>query len=517
MTEEKSDRGDKALPILRDRSYPTRQSQFAKRLRSTSVIISIIAVCLGIGVIWGWFFDVAWLKSVIADRVTMKVSTALSLISGGFSVLLWHYQHKQKLAVTVTLYLLPSIAIAFCSIDLIYYIFNFDLGVGWLSETSSSLEVADELVSGRMSPNTAIGFLILNAAILLLVRKHYLSSQLCIVSVLAIASASLIGHIYNVEVFYSVGSPTGMAIHTAIGLILLSLACLGTRGERGWMRVITTEAAGGLMARWLLPLVIVTPVILGSLIWFALGNDIQAAKLAIALRITLEMFILGLIVWWTAQKLNRVDRQKQELFRQLLETESRFRAIFNQTFQFIGLLTPDGTLLEANQTALDFAGINKADVVDKPFWSAYWWQISPETQQELREAIAIASTGKFVRYRVAVQGVKGIVTIDFSLRPVKNDAGEVVLLIPEGRDISQQIEMEQALQQSEARYRAIVEDQTELICRYRSDSTISYVNDAFCRYFELNSEDLIDRQYTPVVYKADRDKVTQLVNSMNLK
>ena len=524
MTEEELNKRDKAMPLLRDktssplrdRNYPDQQFQFADRLRFASVIISIIAICLGISVIWGWYLDVAWLKSVIADRVTMKVSTALGLITGGITLLLWHYQqNKQNLAIRVVLYLLPSIAIAFCSLNLINYSFHLDLGAGWLPFPESPSTVTEELALGRMSPNTAIGFLILNTAILFLIRKYYLSSQLCIVSVLAIAFASIVGHIYSVEVFYSVGSPTGMAIHTAIGLILLSLACLGTRGERGWMRVITTEAAGGLMARWLLPLVIVTPVILGSLIWFALGNDIQAAKLAIALRITLEMFILGLIVWWTAQKLNRVDRQKQELFQRLLETESRFRAIFNQTFQFIGLLTPDGTLLEANQTALDFAGINKADVVDQPFWSAYWWQISPETQQELREAIAIASTGEFVRYRVAVQGVKGIVTIDFSLRPVKNDAGKVILIIPEGRDISQQIEMEQALQQSEARYRAIVEDQTELICRYRSDSTISYVNDAFCRYFELNSEDLIDRQYTPVVYKTDRDKVTQLVNSMN--
>ena len=516
MTESELDRCDRVSLLLENRDYPNRQFQLADRLRFVSVIISIITICLGISVICGWLFDVAWLKSVIADRVTMKVSTALGLISGGFTVLLWHYQqHRQNLAVTVILYLLPSIAIAYCTLDLISYSFNLDLGAGWLSLPDSSVAVAEESIPGRMSPNTALGFLILNTAILLLIRKYYFSSQLCIVGVVAIAFASFVGHIYSVEVFYSVGSPTGMAIHTAIGLILLSLACLGIRGERGWMRVITKEAAGGLMARWLLPLVIVIPIILASLIWFILGNNTQAIKLAIALRITLEMAILGLIVWWTAQKLNRVDRQKQELFQQLLETESRFRAIFNHTFQFIGLLTPDGTLLEANQTALDFAGINKADIVDKPFWEAYWWQISPKTQQELREAISIASTGEFVRYRVAVQGVNGIVTIDFSLRPVKNDVGKVVLIIPEGRDISQQIEMEQALQQSEARYRAIVEDQTELICRYRSDSTISYVNDAFCRYFELNSADLLGRQYAPVVYEADRDRVVRLVNSMN--
>ena len=59
------------------RNYPARQFQFAERLRFASVILSVVTVCLGIGVVWGWVFDLAWLKSVIADRVTMKVSTRL--------------------------------------------------------------------------------------------------------------------------------------------------------------------------------------------------------------------------------------------------------------------------------------------------------------------------------------------------------------------------------------------------------------------------------------------------------
>lgn len=72
----------------------------------------------------------------------------------------------------------------------------------------------------------------------------------------------------------------------------------------------------------------------------------------------------------------------------------------------------------------------------------------------------------------------------------------------------------QALQQNAARYRAIIEDQGELICRYRSDSTVSYVNDAFCDYFGIEKDQLIDREYTPVVYEADREQVQRLIGSM---
>lgn len=492
------------------------QSKLLSQLRFASVIICIIVICLGSSVILGWLFDITLLKSVIADRVTMKVSTALGLAIAGISLLLWHQQQqKSSMLVSLGLYLLPSIAIAFSLITLIEYGFNLDLGTSWLSFPVSD-DAMDAVVRGRMSPSTAWGFLLLNAAILFLVQKYYLTAQLLIIFILAIASSSLVAYIHELPLFFSASSAVGMAIHTAVGFILVTLAFLGTSPERGWMRVVTSKEAGGLIARRFLPLVVIIPPFLSGLFWVGFRDKPNSLQLIITLRIMMEMFIFGVVVWWTAKKLNQSDRSQQQLFQNSLETERRFRAIFNQTFQFIGLLTPEGILLEANQTALDFAGITEADVVNKPFWQAHWWCISPETQLELQQAIALASQGEFVRYPVAVQGAnQRVITIDFSLRPVKNEAGEVILLINEGRDISEQIEIEKALEASEARYRGIVEDQTELICRYLSDGMVLYVNDAYCRYFGLDREQIIAQQYIPVIYEADRERVEQLINSLN--
>ncbi|GAX35974.1 PAS domain-containing protein [Nodularia sp. NIES-3585] len=123
----------------------------------------------------------------------------------------------------------------------------------------------------------------------------------------------------------------------------------------------------------------------------------------------------------------------------LRQSEERYRAIFDLTFQFVGLLTPDGTILEANQTALSFAGLEHSDVVNRPFWQARWWTISLATQEQLKAAIAQAKAGEFVRYQVDVLGVgDNIATIDFSLKPIKDDTDTVVLLIAEGRDITEQ-------------------------------------------------------------------------------
>jgi PAS domain S-box-containing protein len=147
------------------------------------------------------------------------------------------------------------------------------------------------------------------------------------------------------------------------------------------------------------------------------------------------------------ERLAMLSQQNADLQDQVLFAEQRFQAIFNNTFQFIGLMTPDGTLIEANQAALDFGGVTRDQVLHRPVWETYWWTISPETQEQVRQATAQAAQGEFVRYEVDVLGARGrIVTIDFSLRPLRDEHGNVVLLLPEGRDITELKQTQQALE-----------------------------------------------------------------------
>ncbi len=142
-------------------------------------------------------------------------------------------------------------------------------------------------------------------------------------------------------------------------------------------------------------------------------------------------------------KLKQEIRDRLASQKALQESEQKFHAIFNQTFQFIGLLKPDGTIVEANQTSLDFGGLKPEDVVGKPFWETNWWQISTATQTQLKQAIARASQGEFIRYQVDIWGKnQQQITIDFSIKPITDENGKVVWLIPEGRDISDRLTAE---------------------------------------------------------------------------
>ena len=139
----------------------------------------------------------------------------------------------------------------------------------------------------------------------------------------------------------------------------------------------------------------------------------------------------------------RLERALQRSQEELRRSEAYLRAIFSHAFQFIGLLAPDGTVVEANQSALEFVDARREDVVGRPFSETPWWRGYPDLQSRLRSAIRDAAEGRFARFEATHPGASGrAATIDFSLTPVKDETGRVVLLVPEGRDITERKQAE---------------------------------------------------------------------------
>ena len=129
--------------------------------------------------------------------------------------------------------------------------------------------------------------------------------------------------------------------------------------------------------------------------------------------------------------------QRLRAERELAESERRFHAIFDQEYQLVGLLDPAGTVLEANQAALQAAGLSREDVVGHPFWETRWWRHSTQDRERLRGAIERAAAGEFVRFETTVTDPSGAsVAIDFSIKPILDAEGRVVLLLPEGRNVT---------------------------------------------------------------------------------
>ena len=128
---------------------------------------------------------------------------------------------------------------------------------------------------------------------------------------------------------------------------------------------------------------------------------------------------------------NVAERVKAEA--EIKKTGERLRNIIDGLGQemFVGLLTPDGRVLEANQPALYVAGLKLEDVINKPVEEAYWFSYSESVKNQLRNAVELAAGGKPSRFDVEIRvGENQFITLDFSMQPLRNETGRVVFLIP---------------------------------------------------------------------------------------
>tara|TARA_R110001592_G_scaffold60320_1_gene183338 strand:- start:94 stop:1962 length:1869 start_codon:yes stop_codon:yes gene_type:complete len=139
--------------------------------------------------------------------------------------------------------------------------------------------------------------------------------------------------------------------------------------------------------------------------------------------------------------------EAKQLQDELKEHQTKFQGIFDNTFQFIGLMKTDGTLIEVNKEIIKFCGKTREELIGlKP------WEIPGllgEDDQRIEnfiDAVRLAAKGEFIQYDTQMTGVLTTETVDFSIRPILNESGEVVLLIPEGRIISDRLKLQQKLE-----------------------------------------------------------------------
>lgn len=193
----------------------------------------------------------------------------------------------------------------------------------------------------------------------------------------------------------------------------------------------------------------------------------------------------------------------------LQESEQKFRAIFDSTFQFIGLLSTEGIVLEANRTALDAIAANPADIIGQPFWQTPWWTHSPQLQEQLQQAIVSAASGELVRFEAEHLLADGTsVFVDFSLKPVFDLEGKVVMLIPEGRDISDRKLAEQKI----AEQAALIDIATDAINVRDLDNRVIFWSQGAERLYGFSAAEAVGKKISELVYQDFSSEFEVAVN-----
>ena len=133
----------------------------------------------------------------------------------------------------------------------------------------------------------------------------------------------------------------------------------------------------------------------------------------------------------------------------LESNQARLRTVFETSYQYQGLMTPGGTLLEANAASLKGIASSLEDVVGKPFWETPWFTGTPGMPEAVEQGVAHVAAGNDLRQEIELNLPIGRRTFDFSMRPVRDPSGIVVAIVPEAVDITARRQAEDALRQSQ--------------------------------------------------------------------
>jgi PAS domain S-box-containing protein len=150
-------------------------------------------------------------------------------------------------------------------------------------------------------------------------------------------------------------------------------------------------------------------------------------------------------------KQKQAERRERQITAEAIAANAKFRAVFEQTTVFAGIMTTDGVIVEANKLSLEACGYHAEDVLGRPFWETGWWRNFQESRDKIRAATPLVAQG--IPYRETLHyswsdGTERIV--DFALYPIIGDNGEIFFLHPTGVDVTD-------IKRTEEEYRRLAE------------------------------------------------------------
>lgn len=193
------------------------------------------------------------------------------------------------------------------------------------------------------------------------------------------------------------------------------------------------------------------------------------------------------------------ERKRTELA--LRKSEEELRLFINASSDVVYKMSADWQ--EIRQLDSKECLVNTSDS------SQLWFEtcIPPAEHPRLWSAIqaAIQTKSPFELEHQVIQR-DGSIGWSFSRSiPMLDEQGEIMEWFGTASDISDRKRVESQLQASQAYFQSIVADQTELICRFLPNGTLTFVNNAYCQFFQKSPEQLIGQSFTPLLPEEDQD------------
>ncbi|MBF0409224.1 MAG: PAS domain S-box protein [Candidatus Riflebacteria bacterium] len=204
-----------------------------------------------------------------------------------------------------------------------------------------------------------------------------------------------------------------------------------------------------------------------------------------------------------------LETQNEELRRRQIELEAANSRYFDlYELAPIGYLTinDDDVVIEANLTSANLLGVNKTSIL-KMKLTSFIFSEDQDTFFRFYRKLHLSDLPHVCELRMKRPG-KDFFWARLESKPMLGIDGRRIYVTAIS-DISQSRQTEEKLQASEARIASILEDQTELICRYLPNGKLTFVNDAYLRYFSKNRKELLEHNFIPHIPEPDMKMILE--------
>lgn len=128
-------------------------------------------------------------------------------------------------------------------------------------------------------------------------------------------------------------------------------------------------------------------------------------------------------------------------------SEARWSAVWEQSSEFFGLMSPQGMLLNCNPAAATLLGSGSAELVGRMLWETPWGAHDKTLQHRLRLAIERAGRGEADAFETChFESGAAKIHMDFHVQPIRDPQGRILMLLAQGKDITERVKAREALE-----------------------------------------------------------------------
>ena len=287
---------------------------------------ALVAGGIGLLVLAGWLLDVDTMRRALLGSVVMPPNTALTFILGGVSLWIQRQPRAPTSFMRIIALALGAAVLVLGCLSFAERAFDLHLGFARLLFPDDAVAFRD-LSSSGMATNSAVAFVLAGTALLALdapFRWWGRTAQWLATAGFLIASAAIVGYLYDVRALYQVDGATAMTVSSALAFFALHLGLLFARSSATWPGVLLAGDAGGALARRLLVAVAVVPLALGWLLIHLNKDALASREAGVALLVVALTAVLMMVVIRAATAVRAGEAAIQALLER--EADARLQA-----------------------------------------------------------------------------------------------------------------------------------------------------------------------------------------------